>query len=108
MVAPTNMYIAAGDKSLDALMADIGSGVVITELSGLHAGANPSSGDFSLLSKGYTVENGKRGRAVEQITVAGNFYELLKNIRAVGSDLLFEGSSIGSPSVDAGTLKISG
>ena len=87
---------------------DVGNGVVITELAGLHAGANPSSGDFSLLSKGYTIENGKRGRAVEQITVAGNFYQLLKSICAVGSDLTFEGSSIGSPSVDAGTLKISG
>lgn len=108
MVAPTNLYLAPGEKTLDALMADVDNGVVITELAGLHAGANPSSGDFSLLSKGYTVENGKHGRAVEQITVAGNFYELLKNIRAVGSDLLFEGSSIGSPSVDAGTLKISG
>ena len=108
MVAPTNLYIAAGEKSLDELMADVGSGVVITELAGLHAGANPSSGDFSLLSKGYTIENGKRGRAVEQITVAGNFYQLLKSICAVGSDLTFEGSSIGSPSVDAGTLKISG
>lgn len=42
-------------------MADVGNGVVITELAGLHAGANPSSGDFSLLSKGYTIENGKRG-----------------------------------------------
>ena len=108
MVAPTNLYIAAGEKSLDELMADVGNGVVITELAGLHAGANPSSGDFSLLSKGYTIENGKRGRAVEQITVAGNFYQLLKSICAVGSDLTFEGSSIGSPSVDAGTLKISG
>lgn len=107
-VAPTNLYIAAGEKTLAELMSEVGSGVVITELSGLHAGANPSSGDFSLLSKGYTVENGQRGRAVEQITVAGNFYELLKSIRAVGSDLMFEGSSIGSPSVDAGTLKISG
>ncbi len=107
-VAPTNFYIQPGEKTLAELMQDIGSGVVITEVTGLHAGANPSSGDFSLLSKGYTIEDGQRGRAVEQITVAGNFYEVLKSIRAVGSDLTFEGSSIGSPSVDAGVLKISG
>ena len=73
-------------------------------------GAEPSESFISIaaLCKGYTIENGKRGRAVEQITVAGNFYQLLKSICAVGSDLTFEGSSIGSPSVDAGTLKISG
>lgn len=107
-VRPTNFYLQAGEKTLAELMADLGDGLVITELSGLHAGANPNSGDFSLLSKGYTVENGQRGRAVEQITVAGNFYDLLKNIRAVGNDLMFEGSNIGTPSVDVGTLKISG
>ena len=39
---------------------------------------------------------------------AGNFYRLLESIRAVGSDLKFEGSSIASPSVDAGVLKVSG
>ena len=107
-VAPTNMFFKPGEKDLAQLMADMGNGLVITEVSGLHAGANPTSGDFSLLSKGYTVENGQRGHAVEQITVAGNFYQLLKNIRAVGSDLLFPGSGIGSPSIDAGTLVVSG
>ena len=89
-------------------MADMGEGLVITELGGLHAGANPTSGDFSLIAKGYTVEGGQRGRAVEQITVAGNFYELLKSIRAMGSDLLFPASTVGSPSVDVGTLQVSG
>lgn len=107
-VAPTNLFFKPGEKDLDALMAEVGEGLVITDLAGLHSGANPTSGDFSLLSKGYTIEGGKRGRAVEQITVAGNFYEMLKSIVAVGSDLEFSGSSIGSPSVDVGTLKVSG
>ena len=107
-VAPTNFFFKPGEKDLAALMADVGEGLVITDLAGLHAGANPTSGDFSLLSKGYTIEGGKRGRAVEQITVAGNFYDVLKNIVAVGSDLDFSGSNIGSPSVDIGTLKVSG
>ena len=107
-VAPTNFFFKPGEKELAALMADVGEGLVITDLAGLHSGANPTSGDFSLLSKGYTIEGGKRGRAVEQITVAGNFYDVLKNIVAVGSDLDFSGSNIGSPSVDVGTLKVSG
>lgn len=107
-VAPTNFFFKPGEKSLEELMADVGEGLVITDLAGLHSGANPTSGDFSLLSKGYTIEGGKRGRAVEQITVAGNFYELLKNIVAVGCDLEFAGDTIGSPSVDVGTLKVSG
>ena len=107
-VSPSNFYFKPGDKTLAELMADMGSGIVITEVSGLHAGANPISGDFSLLAKGYTVENGRKGQPVEQITVAGNFYTMLKNIRAVGSDLEFPGSPVGSPSVDVGEMNIAG
>lgn len=107
-VSPSNFYFKPGEKTLSQLMEDMGAGIVITEVSSLHAGANPVSGDFSLLAKGYTVENGKKGRAVEQITVAGNFYTLLKNIRAVGSDLEFVGSPVGSPSIDVGEMNIAG
>ena len=107
-VSPSNFYLAPGEKSLDELMADMGSGLVITEVSGLHAGANPISGDFSLIAQGYTVKDGKKDQPVEQITVAGNFYQMLKNIRAVGSDLTFPGSPIGSPSVDVGEISVAG
>lgn len=107
-VEPSNFYFKPGEKTLAELMRDMGNGLVITEVSGLHAGANPVSGDFSLLAKGYTVENGEKARAVEQITVAGNFYAMLKNIRALGSDLEFVGSPVGSPSVDVGEMNIAG
>ncbi len=107
-VSPSNFFLAPGKKSLAELMADMGDGLVITEVSGLHAGANAISGDFSLIAQGYTVKDGKKDQPVEQITVAGNFYQLLKNIRAVGSDLTFPGSSIGSPSVDVGEISVAG
>ncbi len=107
-VSPSNFYLAPGEKSREELMADMGEGLVITEVSGLHAGANPISGDFSLIAQGYTVKDGKKDQPVEQITVAGNFYQMLKNIRAVGNDLTFPGSSIGSPSVDVGEIAVAG
>ncbi len=107
-VAPSNFYFKPGQKSFDELLGEIGEGLVITEVSGLHAGANPISGDFSLLSKGYTFKNGKRDKAVEQITVADNFYELLQNVRELANDLAFPSGGIGSPSIDAGELSVSG
>ena len=107
-VAPTNFFLQPGEKDLDGLLKDLGDGLMITELGGLHAGANPISGDFSLIAKGLRVEGGRKGRPVEQVTVAGNFYQLLKNIRAVGSDLEFKSGSIGAPSVDAGEISVAG
>ena len=107
-VAPTNFFFKPGEKDLDGLLADMGDGLMITELGGLRAGANPVSGDFSLIAKGFRIAGGKQGEPVEQITIAGNFYQLLKDIRAVGSDLEFRGGNIGSPSVDAGTIHVAG
>ena len=107
-VSPSNLYLKPGDQTLEELLAEMGEGLVITEVSGLHAGANAVSGDFSLIAQGYTVKDGKKDQPVEQITVAGNFFQMLKNIRAVGSDLTFPGSAIGSPSVDIGEVSVAG
>ena len=107
-VAPSNFFFRPGEKDLDALLSDMGEGLLITQLGGLHAGANPVSGDFSLIAKGFQVTGGKQGQPVEQITIAGNFYQLLKDIRAVGSDLEFRGSNIGAPSVDIGNIHVAG
>ena len=107
-VTPTNFYLKPGKRTLDDMLRGIGEGLVITEVSGLHAGANPISGDFSLLSRGYEIKGGKIVRAVEEFTVAGNFYQLLKDITDVGGDLLFETSPIGSPSVLVKSLSVAG
>ena len=107
-VAPSNFYIAPGERSEAELLAEMGDGLYLTEVSGLHAGANPVSGDFSLLSRGFEVRGGEIVRAVEQFTVAGNFYRLLEDICAVGSDLLFDGSPIGSPCVRVKSLSVAG
>ena len=107
-MAPSNLYIKPGEKTADMLLEQMGNGLLITELSGLHAGANPISGDFSLLSRGFEVIGGKAVRAVEQFTVAGNFYRLLESITDVADDLLFEGSPVGSPSVAVAILNIAG
>lgn len=107
-VEPSNFYLKPGEKTLEELLADVENGLVITEVSGLHSGANPVSGDFSLLSKGYLFEKGKRTQQVEQITVAGNFYDLLKNARCMANDLTFPLGTFGCPSVDVGQLSVSG
>lgn len=107
-VSETNFYIVPGNKSFDDLCKDVESGVIITEFAGLHSGASSVTGDFSLAAKGFMIENGKKSFPVEQITVAGNFFTLLKDIEEVGSDLKFPMSSIGSPSVIVKELSVAG
>ena len=111
-VGPTNLYIEPGDKDLAGLLSKAGNGLYIKELAGLHAGANTVSGDFSLSCEGYIIEDGKIGRAVDQVTLADNFYLLLFKIAEVGSDLYFDppsdAGSIGSPSLLITDAAISG
>ena len=86
-VRPYSFAIEPGDKSRDELFALAGNGIYITEINGLHAGANPVSGDFSLQSAGFLIKDGKKAEAVKGFTVAGNFFELLKSITALGDKL---------------------
>lgn len=111
-VAPSNFYVApAGDCPLDRMLARLGDGLFVTELQGMHAGADPVSGDFSLGAKGFLVEGGRRVKPVRNITVAGNFFALLQAVEAVGSDLCFQlpgASTFGSPSVLVRSLSVAG
>ncbi|CEO29290.1 TldD/PmbA family protein [Paraclostridium sordellii] len=107
-VEPTNFYIEKGMKTLEELMNELDEGVIITDFAGLHSGANSITGDFSLASKGFYIKDGRKIYPIDQITVAGNFFELLKNIKDIGNDLNFPISSIGSPSVVVEGLSIAG
>ncbi len=107
-VSPMNCYIAPGEKSLDELQEEMGEGVVITSLQGIHAGINPVTTDFSLQCAGYYVKDGKKDHSLSLITIAGNLIKMLKNVQAVGSDLDFEYRSIATPSIYMGECAISG
>lgn len=86
-ISPFTMYLAGGDMTEEELLAKVGSGVYITDLAGLHAGADAISGDFSLQSSGFMIEDGKKTTYVKSFTVAGNFYDLLKNVVAVANNM---------------------
>ena len=80
-------HIAAGDATLAELFEALQNGLYITEMKGLHAGCDAVTGDFSIECAGFLVENGKRAYPVKSFTVAGNFFELLKRIGRVGSEI---------------------
>lgn len=111
-VAPTTLYIESGSKSYGEMVKALGNGIIITEVQGTHSGANPVSGDFSLAAKGFLVENGEVIRAVEQITIAGNYFEVMKDIIEVGTDFKLgiprSGSCFGSSSVLIREISVAG
>jgi PmbA protein len=111
-VSPFTLYLAPGDLTEAQLLEKAGNGVYINALGGLHAGANVISGDFSLQSAGFLIENGKKTKAVKSFTVAGNFFDLLRQITALSDTVklpMATGSTnYGSPSVLVEGLSIAG
>lgn len=108
ITSATNFYIEKGDKSFEELAAEVNDGILITDAAGLHSGVNPISGDFSVAAEGFRIEKGKITVPVNQITIAGNFYEILNKIEYVGNDLKFNSSAVGSPSVLISDISVAG
>ena len=75
-------YISKGNSSKKDLYN--GSIAYISRLDGLHSGANISSGDFSFGVAGHIFKDGVFQYSFKESTIKGNFYQLLKNIVAIG------------------------
>ncbi len=111
-IAPYNFGLMAGEDDLDALFAKAGEGIYITECKGFHAGADSVTGDFSIESAGFMIRDGKRAEPVKSFTVAGNFFDMLKEIDSLGNEVRwgFPGGStvFGAPDVLVRGMSVAG
>jgi PmbA protein len=98
-----NLAIEPGDRDLDGLLADMGTGLLVTELMG--QGVNPVTGDYSRGAAGFWVEGGEILHPVEEITVAGNLKAMFRGLSGVGRDEECRGSiRTGSWLIDSMTV----
>jgi PmbA protein len=95
----SNVYMVKGKSDPRALIADIKSGVYVTELIGM--GVNMVTGDYSRGASGFWIENGEIAYPVSEITVAGNLKDMFSNLMPA-DDLEFRSS------VNAPTLRVEG
>ena len=85
-----NLSITTSNLDLKAMLKQLGTGLLVTELMG--QGVNILTGDYSRGAAGFWVENGEIQYPVEEITIAGNLKDMLKNIVAVGNDIDYRGN----------------
>ncbi len=107
-ISPTNFYIENGQTSYDDMIKSMERGIIVTGITGLHAGLNPVSTEFSLQSEGFYVEKGHIVKPINLFTIAGNFMDVMKHIKYVGNDLKMGMSGIGTPSILFEKIAISG
>lgn len=100
-----NLIFSPGDKTFDQLVADMGRGLVVTEVMG--QGVNLVTGDYSRGASGFWVEDGKIAWPVEEITIAGNLRDMFSGLVAAGSDLETR-RNIQVPSLLLGEMTVAG
>jgi PmbA protein len=96
---PSNLHLAPGSDTPDALMADISAGFYVTDLIGM--GVNQVTGDYSRGASGFWIENGRRAYPVSEVTIAGNLIDMFKAL-SPANDLEFRFGT------NAPTLRIEG
>lgn len=79
-----NLIVTGNGLDLEALIRDMGTGLVVAELIG--QGVNAVTGDYSRGAVGHWVENGEIRFPVHEVTIAGNLRDLYSRIAAIGSD----------------------
>jgi PmbA protein len=82
----TNLAFDTTGESPDALLKRAGRALLVLNFHGVHSGANPVSGDFSVGATGLLIENGVPVRPVKEVTIAAPMLEILARIEAVADD----------------------
>ena len=100
-----NLFLAPGTQTPEQIIGGVQAGFYVTSLMGF--GTNLVTGDYSRGATGLWIENGELTHAVEEVTIAGNLAEMLRNVTAIGSDLVFRGS-IASPTIRIDGMTIAG
>ena len=100
-----NLYLQPGNQTSEQILGDVSEGLYVTSLMGF--GTNLVTGDYSRGATGLWIENGQLTHAVEQVTIAGNLVEMLRNVSAIGNDLVFRGS-VASPTLRIDGMTIAG
>lgn len=107
-VAPHNLFIERGAEEPAALLGSAGRAVYVQEVTGVHSGANPVSGEFSVGATGLRVDGGALGEPLREMTIASTIQEMLRAVASIGSDLRFRGGSVGSPTLLLSEMSVAG
>ncbi|HVA67196.1 MAG TPA: TldD/PmbA family protein [Elusimicrobiota bacterium] len=100
----SNFYLAPGQTKREDIIAGTKKGILVLEAMGMHM-VDPVSGEFSIGVSGLEIENGRLGAPVRSAMISGNLMDVLARIDAVGSDLVFYGST-GAPTFRIAELSV--
>jgi PmbA protein len=102
------LTLTPGTASQEQLLADIGDGLLVQSVTGLHSGANPISGDFSVGAEGLMVRGGTTAEPIREATIASTLQRMLLELVAIGGDQEWLPGGACGMSVVIGEVQLSG
>jgi PmbA protein len=109
-VSTSNLVVAPGSHSFEQLLAEVGEGVFVNDVAGLHSGVNPVTGVFSVGASGRMVRGGQLAEPVREFTIAGELVAMLGAVSAAGAEPRWVpfGGSVSTPPLLIAEMAISG
>jgi PmbA protein len=109
-VSPSNLMIEPGELSFEELLGQVGDGVYVTDVAGLHSGVNPVTGRYSVGATGRAIAGGELAEPLREFTIAGDLISTLAAVQAVGSVARWVpfGGSVHSAPILVGEMAIGG
>ncbi len=102
----SNLFIRPGKDSPQDIIRSVKNGLYLNSLMGM--GFNGTTGDMSQGASGFWIENGELAFPVQEITIAGNFLEMLQGIERIGNDLSFKTGATAAPTLLIREITIGG
>jgi PmbA protein len=103
---PTNLVIKEGDTPYEEMVKNTKEGLIVHNVLGLGQG-NPLSGEFSVnVQLGYKIEKGEVVGRVKDVMLAGNSYDAIKDIAAIGDKAEWAGGSVLTPAIQVARLSV--
>ncbi|MGI8983108.1 MAG: TldD/PmbA family protein [Acidimicrobiales bacterium] len=102
------LSLTPGDRTQEQLMAGVGDGLLVQSVTGLHSGANPVSGDFSVGVEGMLFRDGAPAEPVREATIASTLQRMLLDLVAVGADVEWLPGGAAGMTLVIGDVQLSG
>lgn len=102
---PSNFFLEPGAYSPEEIVSSVERGLYVTSLSGF--GVNGITGDYSRGASGLWIENGALTYPVEEVTIAGNLIDMLRDVEMVGNDLKLR-TRIAAPTLKVREMALAG
>lgn len=109
-ISPTNLFFDGATTPATAIVAGIADGLYVQDVAGIHSGANPVSGEFSVGATGMWIRGGALAGPVREVTVSSTIVDILTAITLLGDDRRFFpfGGSLAGATVLVAEMMVAG